>query len=228
MSKHLKKFAAPTTWPITKKDFVYITKPSAGPHPHRFSMSLDLIIRTLGYAKTKREIKKIMITKEILVDGNRIHDSKFPAGLFDVVSIPAINKQFRIVFDEKGRLKLLEIQKNEANKKIAKIVGKKILKGGKMQLNLSDSRNILTTDKKFTVGDTLLLEVPSQKIHEHFKLEKGALIYLVDGKHVTDTGLVDDINKQTISYTNAAKQQVKTLKTYAYVVGKTQPAIKLQ
>lgn len=228
MSRHLKKYTAPTSWPITRKDTVYITKPAPGPHSHAISMSIDLILRTLGYAKTKREITKIMNTKEIIVDGKKVTDPKFPAGLFDTLSIPATNQHLRITLDAKGRLKMLPIQKNETNKKITKITGKTILAKGKTQLNLSDSRNIITAEKNYQVGDTLLIEVPSQKIQEHFKLQPGMLIYLVDGKHTGDIGVLEEIKNNTITYTNNSKQKVQTLKEYAYVIGKEKPIIQIQ
>ncbi len=228
MSKHLKKFAAPITWPITRKDLVYIAKPLPGPHTQEFSLSIGLILRLLGYAKTTREIKKILNTQEILVDSKKIKELKFPAGLFDVVSIPSQNQHFRIVFDDKGKLKLLPIQKDETSKKITKIIGKKMIHGAKLQINLSDGRNFITKEKEYTVGDSLLIELPSQKIIEHLKLEKGACIYLVKGKHQCDIGTLEEINKDTIMYTTANKQKVQTAKQYAYVVGKKQPQIKLQ
>ena len=228
MSRHLKKYAAPTTWPITRKDTTYITKPSPGPHSQRFSMSIDLILKILGCARTRREIKKILNTKEIIVDGKKVSEPKFPVGLFDTLSIPATNQHFRVVFDAKGRLKLLPIQKNETDKKIARIIGKTILKNAQMQLNLSDSRNILTVEKTYKVGDTLLIEVPSQKIQAHFRFEPGVMIYLVDGKYAGQIGMLEEIKGKTIMYTNASKQKVQTLKEYAYTIGKEKQVIQLQ
>lgn len=241
MSRHLKKYAAPTSWPITRKDTVYIAKPSAGPHNMRMSMSLELILRTLGYAKTKREIKKILTTNEILVDGRRIKEPSFPVGIFDTITFktlkPLLNtvqqdtarvQNHRIVFDDKGKLSLLPIKEEEAKTKITKINGKKTQNKGVLQLNLSDGRNILTKEKNYTVGDTLVIETPSNKIQKHLKLEQGAMIYLIDGKHVTDTGTVKTIEKTTITYTSTTNKHVQTLKQYAYVIGKDKPVITLK
>ena len=88
--------------------------------------------------------------------------------------------------------------------------------------------SIITTEKNYGIGDTLLIELPSQKIQEHFKLQPGMLIYLVDGKHTGETGVLDEIKKDIITYTNNSKQKVQTLKKYAYVIGKEKSAIQLQ
>ncbi len=44
MSKHLKKYAAPTSWPVTRKDRVYITKTMPGPHSIQQSLNIALIL----------------------------------------------------------------------------------------------------------------------------------------------------------------------------------------
>jgi len=228
MSRHLKKYAAPTSWPVTRKDRVYITKTMPGPHSIQQSLNIALILKMLGYAQTTREIKKILNTKEILVDGRKTKEPKFPAGLLDVLSIPSQNQQFRIIYDSKGRLQLAPIKKEEINKKIAKIIGKKALQKGQIQINLSDGRNFITKEKTYNVGDSLLIEVPSQKIIEHLKLEKGSCIYLTDGKHISETGIAEEITPKIITYTNAETQKEQTSTKYACVVGKKQPIITLK
>jgi len=227
MSEHLKKYMAPQTWPITRKDTVYITKPSPGPHNLHTSMTLDLILRTLKYAKTKREIRKILANNEILIDGRRVQESTFPAGIFDTITFKTLNKHYRIIFDQQGKLSLLPINEEETKTKITKIIGKSIQNKGLLQLNLSDGRNILTKEKNYAVGDTLLIETPSNKIQKHVKLEPGALIYLIDGKHLSDIGTVKTIEQKTITYTSTTNKEVQTLKKYAYAVGKDKPLITL-
>ncbi|MBI4141824.1 30S ribosomal protein S4e, partial [Candidatus Woesearchaeota archaeon] len=109
-----------------------------------------------------------------------------------------------------------------------KIIGKKMQNKGLLQLNLSDGRNILTKEKNYSTGDTLLIETPSNKIQKHLQLEPGALVYLIDGKHVSDIGTIKTIEQKTITYTNTENKQVQTLKKYAYVVGKEKPLITLK
>jgi ribosomal protein S4E len=60
----------------------------------------------------------------------------------------------------------------------AKIVGKTVLKGGKMQLNLSAGINMLVEKNNFKTGETLMLDMPSKNMVDHLKLEKGAYVFL--------------------------------------------------
>jgi small subunit ribosomal protein S4e len=45
----------------------------------------------------------------LLVDGRIRKDPKFPLGLMDVLSIPRIKKNYRVLIDVKGRFVLNEI-----------------------------------------------------------------------------------------------------------------------
>ena len=65
------------------------------------------------------------------------------------------------------------------------------------------------------------------KIKEKISLDKGAMIYLTDGKHIGGTGKVVDIIGNRILYkTNEAV--VETLKEAAFPVGKDKLLIKLE
>ena len=77
----------------------------------------------------------------------------------DVVSIPKIDKYYRILPDYKGRLILHEIEEKDATFKLAKINNKTTVKGGKTQLNLHDGRNVLTEDE-YKTDDVVLLNIP--------------------------------------------------------------------
>ena len=86
MSKHMKRLTAPTSWPISRKTHVWVTKPAPGPHAVRKSMSLLVIVRDLaGYCDTAREARRIIGQRKILVDGRPATDYKMPVGLQDVV-----------------------------------------------------------------------------------------------------------------------------------------------
>ncbi len=119
-----------------------------------------------------------------------------------------------------------EIKPEEAKIKPCKIIGKKIIKKQKLQLNLYDGKNILTKEKAGNVGDTIIIEIPSQKIKEVLKLEKNALVYLTGGGHTGEIGIVDEIKGRRITY-KRDKDKFETLKKYAFVIGKDKPLIQL-
>ena len=61
MSKHMKRLTAPTSWPVSRKSHVWVTKPAPGPHPVKRSMPLLVVVRDLaGYCDTAREARRII------------------------------------------------------------------------------------------------------------------------------------------------------------------------
>lgn len=224
MSRHLKRLNAPKSWTILRKSTKYIVKPLPGAHKLTESMPISLVLRQLGHAQTAAEAKKIINAHQILVDGRRVRDLKAPVGLLDNLSLPSSNEYYRIVYDTKGRLQLLPISKNESGTKICKVINKTAVKGAKVQLNLNDGRNMLVDKKSANTYDTLIIEVPSQKIIQHLVLEKGALIYLLGGKHIGTMGTIETIEGDEITF-KTNNQLIATAKKYALVVGKDKPLI---
>lgn len=228
MSKHLKRYFSPKSWKIKRKGIVYITKPSPGPHRIEMALPLNVILRdVLGYAVTNREVKFMLANKDITVDSIRRRDLKFPVGLFDVLSLNDIGEHFRIILDKKGSIVLIRISKDESGLKLCKIVGKGIMKG-KTQLNLYDGRNMLVEKDSYKVGDVVLIGLSKNSgIKDHIKLAKDSLIFLTGGKHIGETGKVQDISGSRIIYKTEKGDVVETLKKYAFPVGKDKPLIKI-
>lgn len=228
MSEHLKSYFAPKSWKVKKKYVKFVSKPNPGPHNIGMSLPLNVIIRDiLGYAKSLKEVKFILKNKNVAVDGIRRRDSRFPVGLFDVLSFNETNEYFRVILDTKGKIELVNIDKQESSHKICKIIGKTAIRG-KVQLNLNDGRNVVTDDPQYKVGDAVLLALNGKaKIKEKISLDKGVMIYLTDGKHIGEIGKVVDIIGNRILYkTNEAV--IETLKDAAFPVGKDKLLIRLE
>lgn len=227
VKKHLKRLNVPRSWRIMKKEFKFVMKPNPGPHSREFSIPLGVLIRDiLSYAKNSKEVKFMLNNRTVLIDGAKRTDLKFPVGLFDSIEFSEADSCFRIVFDNKGRLATLPIDKAEGKVKLSKITGKTKVKG-KTQLNISDGNNILVDKDDYKVGDSLLLELPKKSIKEHIKFEKGAMIYLVGGKHKGQIGKIEDIKEDKISYKNSSGEIIETLRDYGFVIGKDKPLISL-
>jgi small subunit ribosomal protein S4e len=226
VEKHLARLAAPKTWQLKRKGVKWIKRPLPGAHAMDRSISLNLVFRhLLNYARTNKEVKRILNNQEIFVDGIRRKNPKSAIGIMDVLSIPKIGQYFRVLLTTKGKIKLLPISENEANIKLCRIKNKTPVKK-KIQLNLGDGRNIIAEKDEFKTRDTVVIEVPSQKIKESLKLEKGNLVYLTKGKHVGEIGVVEEIKKGKLIY----KRDKKTFETdinFAFVVGKKSPIILL-
>lgn len=227
MGDHLKRLAAPRTWQIGRKKFTYVTKPVPGPHDKETGISLGTILKEmLGCASTNREAKKILNAGEVKVDGKTRKDSRFPVGVFDTIGFSRTSENYRAIVSKKGVLDLVKIGKEEASVKPCKIIGKTMV-NGKLQLNLFDGNNISAGTGSYKVGDTLLLSVPDKKIEKHLKLDKKAAIFLIGGKHIGETGNVEDISEDKIIYKNQEGDLIETSRKYAFVIGDAKPSITL-
>ena len=229
----LKRLLAPKFWKIPKKAFKWTVSPRPGPHKKFECIPLLIIVRDiLKLAETGKEAKRIIKSGEILVDGKKRKDYAFPVGLMDVVSIPKIKKFYRVLPFKNG-LKLAEISEEKANKKICRISRKTLVKGGKVQLNLHDGRNLLIEKDEYKTGDSILIELPSQKILEHVKLEEGNLGLVLKGKNAGKIGRIKKIvkRKRMVEHNKVIceldNKDVEIRKEHVFVVGREKPLIKM-
>jgi small subunit ribosomal protein S4e len=222
----MKRIAAPKTWNIGRKESTFITRPKPGPHMFKYSMALSVVMRELiKVARTAKEAKQIIKTKDVFVDKRKRNDEKCPVGLMDVIEFPQIEEQYRVLLDRKGRLTAVKATAKEASTKLARIESKTRIAGGKTQLNLSDGRNIIVDKELYKTGDTLHLALPDQKIIEHLKFEKGAMLLLIGGKHSGMIATIEEISQNKIIIKAAKNQKFETLKRHAFVIGKEKPAL---
>jgi len=230
----LKRLSAPKFWKVSKKRTKWVVSPRPGPHKKFESIPLVIIIRDLlKLADTSRDAKKIIKTKNVLVDGKPRKDLRYPVGLFDLIDIPKEGKMYRVVPDKHGLI-LIEAPKKESNLKICRIKNKTMVKGGNIQLNLYDGKNIVIKDKKedYNTGDSVLIELPSQKIVEHIKMEKGVVAILTGGQNIGDIINIKDIITTKSREPNKVvckkeDREFEAIMDYVYVVGKEKPLIKL-
>lgn len=230
---HQKAIAAPKIWPIKRKQHKFVTRTSSGPHKINRSINLSLLLKEiLKYAMTKREIKNILYSGKIKVDNKVRKDPGFPIGVLDVVTIDDTKENYRIFIDKDNRFVLHKIAEKESTIKPLKIINKTTLKKKKTQINLIDGRNIVVDKDTYKVQDTVLYDLTKKNLSDHIKLEKGAFVYLIDGKKVGTFGLVEQINpskdtsKATITFSDG-KHKFTTLTSYAYVIGKQKPSISI-
>ena len=222
--KHLKRFNAPKKWSIKRKNITFIAKPTPGPHSINNCLTLNLLlIDILGYCKTAREVKKVLQKGDVLVDKKKRKDHKFPVGVMDIIDIPKTNESYMVVLGENNRFKPIKINSGEAGSKVCKIIGKRMLKKGVMQINLYDGKNILVKKDEYKVGDSVILNLNDNKINSVIKFENGAMIYIAEGKYAGSYGILKGINgdsKDGIITIKTDKDEIETLRKYAFVVSK--------
>ncbi|MEI6058488.1 MAG: S4 domain-containing protein [archaeon] len=190
---HIKRSETPKTWPIPRKGGTskYILVSS---HAQQKGISMLFIMRDLlKIAKTRKEIKRILLGKDVRINGKVRKDESFPVQVFDVVSFGASGKNYRLDIIN-GKFKLKEVSVAESGKKIVKIRGKVLLGGKKVQMNLEDGQNFLVKDK-FSVGDSAVVGFKDNKVEKVLALKEGANIEVIGGKHIGEKGKVVGFKK---------------------------------
>ena len=189
---HLKRQEVPKSWPIYRKGTKYVVRPDADPEA---GIPLLVILRDmLEVVQNRKEARRTIFLKQILVNNKVPKDEKKPVLLFDTISLIPAKKNYRLDLSEKGKFKLNEINENEINKKITKIMDKKILRGKKVQLNLQDGRNVLS-DIKCEVNDSVLINFKEKKIEKCLPLKDNSVAVVFAGKHSGKRGNIKSLEK---------------------------------
>ncbi len=191
---HLKRNKAPTRWPIKRKGTKFVVRTKGDINK---GIPLLIVLReALSLVKNRKEAKKILNKGDVLVNQKPIKNEQYALLSFDILTIKPEDKNYRLIFSKKGKFKLKEISKGESQSKITKIMDKKILKKGKIQLNLNDGRNILSEKGKEKIGDSLLINFKTKKIEKIIPLKEGSQVIVFNGKHTGEIGKIKSIDEE--------------------------------
>jgi len=232
MSKHMKRLNAPKALKIHRKERIWTVRTQPGPHAVKESIPLGLVVRDyLELADTLRETKRVLSDGGILVDGLVRKNYKFPCGFMDVISIPKMKKDYRILFNQRGKLTLMPIKTADAKWKLCRVENKKTLKGDQIQINLHDGNNKIIKKDEYKTGDVLKINFKDKKIEDTYKLEKGTVSMIIGGSHIGELANIEEINIIKSSKQNLAKMkgqtEFSTLTDYVFPIGKNKPAIEI-
>jgi len=242
-SSGLKRKPAPRFWPIHRKEFTWVVKPTSGPHSLEKCMPLALILReTLGLAETRKEAKTIVSQGRVYVDGNVRAKDDFPIGLMDVISIPDVGKSFCVLPSYRG-LVLKEISSEDAKFKLCRIEDKTVVSSGQVQLHLHDGSNILVkiADVKnpqedvYDTLDTVKISLPDKQILEHVKMKEKDFAIITGGKNVGNWGRTVEIEKAEgkkrrnalVTVEDEKGNRYQTTLNFVFAVGEAHPLISL-
>ena len=234
MSDHLKRLNAPDSWHIAKKTTKFITKTAPGPH-NANAMPIAVWLRDhMGLARNLKEVKQILHQNDVIIHGRPCRDAKVGIGIFDIISLPKINKFYRILRDKNGRHVSIEIDAEAAKTRLCKVKNKTIVSGGKVQLNMRDGANLLA-DNTYKAGDSIVLSLESEtrfKVVDHFPFVIGNMAMVIGGRHSGKVARIVDIvtipgsvPNKIILEDEATKARFDTIAPYIYMVGKQTPAI---
>jgi small subunit ribosomal protein S4e len=233
-SAHMSRLAAPKSWPVLRKNAKWIIKPDPGAQPLKMGMSVSTFLtEVLGIARNKAEAKGILNQNLVSVNGKVVRETNFIVGLFDTLKIARYNKTFRVLLDELGRLKLVEIPESEASVIPIRVEGKTTVKGNKLQINLSGGRNFLSDKDSYKIDDVLIFNTKDKKTIKHLKLQKGSLVYIIGGKHSGKLSTVKDfvqeglLRKKKFVVASDKEERIKVPIKDVFVLGEDKPEISM-
>lgn len=227
VKRHLKRLAAPKTWDIERKVTKFITRPYPSGHKMSLSMAIQPILKeVLKVARSTRDAKYILYEKQAFINGRQTKEPKRAVGLMDVLSFPELKKQYRMLINKKGKLLMQEIDAKEAAIRPCRIEKKTMIKGKKLQLNLSDGTCLLAEKDIYKTRDTLVLNNGDNKIMQHLPYAVGATVYITKGKHVGNAGKLEE-SKDNVVKVKLADKTIETNVHHLMVVGKDASIIAL-
>tara|TARA_Y100000310_G_scaffold344074_1_gene454951 strand:+ start:2487 stop:3224 length:738 start_codon:yes stop_codon:yes gene_type:complete len=232
--KSQKRISASKVVKIGRKAHTWLLKEMPGAHTGRESMALGVVMRDLmELTNNMQETKLALSAGAILVNGVIRRSTKFPVGLFDIISIPSAKKYFRIMLDKKGRFELQAITEKETASKLCKIIGKKTVKKGMIQLETNDGKTLLQKKSDLKPFDSILVSLSDNKILKEIKLDKGRIVYIVGGEHSGETAKVKDIIAGTMKRPKLVSLEEKdssflTVVDNIFVIGESKPDIGLK
>jgi small subunit ribosomal protein S4e len=210
---------------IKRKEHVWTFNQNAGAHSKETSATLGSIIRdVLKIADNAREIKYIMQSKTVLVNGRRVKDYHFSLGLFDILEFKELEKRYRVFLTHNNVLALKEMGKTERLFRPCRVVKKTVLSNDKVQIGFENGFNLL--EKKGTktkVGDSVEFDVSKQKFADTIVLKENARVYIVGGPHVSKIGTLKNIVKGDVTKANEVTVEsdgktFKTMEKYVFAI----------
>lgn len=205
----IKRYSMPRHWKLPTKGRKWVVSPVPGPHGKGSCLPLQMVVRdVLKLADNAKEARGLIFQGKILVDKKPRKEAGHPVGLMDVIEIPGSKKSY-VVKPVRNGLGLEEL-KSGNDRKLCKITGKRNVKGGLVQLNLHDGRCMTVKGGKgYSVNDSLLIQLPDQKVLEHIKLAAGAEAIIMAGRNQGSTGRI----KETRVRKNMLEKSTATIST---------------
>lgn len=231
-SKKLKRQMAPSFWGISRKNKRFAITVRPGSHSKARSIPTAILLRDiLKIVTTLREAKSTIYGGKVTIDGVKRKSLHHSIGLMDVVELENISDVYRFVPKDSKILKPLKINETEKTKKLAKVISKTSIKGGKTQLGFHDGRSMIS-DIDINVGDSCLLEIPKQKILQVIKLEQDCQVIVTRGINAGQIGTVKKIEGGTFNLPRRVllelgEREIEISTEMTMVVGKEKPVIQV-
>jgi small subunit ribosomal protein S4e len=170
----------------------------------------------LKIAQNKKEVKSAIHEKDVKINNRGVRDEKTTVNLFDIISVIPSKKNYRLVLLENGKYGFSE--EKVAKSKVAKIIGKRKLKGNKTQINLSDGNNFIS-DIKCNTNDSVVIDLEKYEISKCLEFKEKANALVLEGKHTGEKGIIQKIEKEhKIAIIEEKNKQSKVLIKHLMII----------
>jgi small subunit ribosomal protein S4e len=151
----------------------------------------------------------------------------------DVIQLPSVNRNYRILLDRRGRLIPHEIPEAEASFKLCKVTRKAFIRGGKIQLTFHDGKTLMGEFREFAPRDVVKLTLPELKVVERIPFGKDALALITGGSNVGKTGKIIEIKiieraQSIVTLQTSDGSTFQAPEDYVFVIGRERPLISLE
>ncbi|MBI2448964.1 hypothetical protein HYV49_01575 [Candidatus Pacearchaeota archaeon] len=185
---HQKINIIPKTWAIKRKDRKFVV---TSMHMRRQGIPLLIAMRDiLCVVSDRRELGIALRDGKIKINNKIVKEDRFPLLLMYVLSFDS--KHYRVLINDKGKFNFEEISEKDAKEITLKVIGKKILKKGKIQFNLSGGHNLIGNEE-IKIGNSIVLDIDKNEVKKILRLEKGAHAIVIGGRHMGKFGSINHI-----------------------------------
>jgi len=145
-----------------------------------------------------------------------------------------MDQHYRLLIDDKSKLSLTRIKKEDAATKLCRVNNKRYVKGGRIQLNMHDGRNILS-DIDVKTYDSVVLKLDTNEIVDVFRRKKGSKAIVIGGRHSGELGEIEGVKEVRSSQPNKVilknlenGEIFETIEDYIFVVGEEKVELDLE
>ncbi len=182
---HLKRNQATTKLPIKRKGTAYVVRAKSYTND---SVPVLIALRDmLKLAKTSREVKAMIHSGQLKLNGRKIKSQNESIRLFNILEA---GKHYQLSLLPTKKFTFDEVK--DSSFRLVKVTGKKLLSGNKIQLNLHDGSNIISKEK-VNINDTLHLD-SSGKVSSHIPFEKAKSVFILSGKYAGLSGSLQSLS----------------------------------
>jgi small subunit ribosomal protein S4e len=221
MITRTKRQMLPRVVKVPRKEYFWGASARPGKHSRESSVPLLHLLRDyLHLGDKEREITRLLNSGYVLLDGKKVKDRRTGVGFMDLVTIVPTSENYRLLYDQRGRLVLRKESEKFSGVKFLRVKNKHTISGGKTQLSFHDGQNTLS-DADLNPGDVVTVRLPEKKFEEVLRMQPGSKVFITGGSHVGEIATVKKIEVKKSSTANLVEMEegFETISDYVFVIG---------